>query len=592
MLCGLEIHQRLCGRKLFNSCPTPQPDEILDSNSIKFSRKLFPSKSELGKTDVAAKFEKARDLNFEYLAPTSFSCLVDTDEEPPSNISPEALLSVLKFAKSCGCHIIDEVQVMRKLVLDGSNTSGFQRTALIAVGGHINYEGGKIPLETICIEEESAGIVEKNGQISTYRLDRLGVPLIEIATAPVFKSAKDSAAGAQAIGQKLRMLENAMRGLGTIRQDVNVSVEGGKRVEIKGLQDLRMLPTLVENEVKRQDAILEIRQELLLRGFEPQKISPVDLTKVFEKTQCKIISKALESGGIVLGAKLEHYGGLLGREFYSGRRFGSELSDYAKAAGKVKGLIHSDEDMEKYNISKDEFNLVRTHLELKSNDSFILIADKKENTKKAIDFAIERSQILGVVKETRKAGEDGSSSFMRPMAGSSRMYPETDLRPIRITTELISSAGELETIEQRKKILSSLGSDRVGKFILSPDFADLKILISKYSANESASLFEEKIAISREGSDVSRLEREFFAQILELYSKSKITKQAMGAIMRLKCKFATLSASEIASENNLLRLSESQLSKLWESEGGDIKKFMSKYRLIADGAQIMKLAKK
>lgn len=593
MLCGLEIHQRLSGRKLFNKCPTPSADEPLDEGSVKFSRKLFTSKSELGKTDTAAKFEKSRGLNFFYSAPNNFCCLVDSDEEPPSNMSREALLSVLKFCKSCNATIVDEIQVMRKMVLDGSNPSGFQRTSLVALGGTLTHSGGEIALETICIEEESAGIVEKVAGSSSYRLDRMGVPLIEIATAPVFKSAKDAAAGALAIGQKLRMLENVMRGLGTIRQDVNISIEGGDRVEVKGLQDIKMLETLVENEVKRQEGIVAIKKELKTRGFERSTPKILDLGKIFEKSECKITLSSLKSGGVVLGVKIPFYSGLLGYEFYLGRRFGSELSDYAKMAGGVRGLIHSDEDMSKYKISTSEFQNISSALGLGKNDAFILIADKKERAEPAILAAFERSQILGVVKETRKADENGGSSFMRPMAGAHRMYPETDLRPIKITKELLRDAGELETIESRRENLHSLlGKEMGGRMLMSYNYPRfIRMVNSGADAKLLANILEQTlVALRREGVGVEQISDEYILGTIELFEKNKITKAAMDALLKLGV--GRDDVSLVASEKNLFRISGKKLLELWESEGGDLKKFMGKYRLIVDGKEIMGLAKK
>ena len=590
MLCGLEIHQRLCGRKLFNACPTPAADMPLDAKSMRIRRKLFSAKSELGKTDEASKFEKSKDIEFEYAAPANYSCLVDTDEEPPSNISRDALLSALKFAKYCNCSIVDEVQVMRKMVLDGSNPSGFQRTSLIALGGSLKYADGEIPLETICIEEESAGIVEKNSGLAVYRLDRLGIPLIEIATAPVFKTAKDAAKGAKALGTYLRMLENVMRGLGTIRQDVNISTPEGTRVEIKGLQDIKMLELLVENEVKRQEGIAAIKKDLISRGFLQTGHSPVDLQKIFSKTKCKIISKALESGGAVLGAKLPLYAGLLGREFYAGRRFGSELSDYAKIAGGVRGLIHSDEDMKKYDISVFELEQIKEILDIGKNDAFILIADKKEKAQKAILAAIARSQILGVAPETRKADEKGGSSFMRPMAGAHRMYPETDLRPIRITKELLEESGELETPDaRREKLAELLGKDMGERMLLSYNYARfMRMANSGADAKMLANILEQTlVALRREGVKVEKITDEYILQILALLHENKITKAAISELLRLGA--GASDAHKIAKEHKLLRISGKKLIELYKKEGKDLKKFMGKYRLVVDGKEIMEL---
>ncbi len=593
MLCGLEIHQRLCGRKLFNACSTPSADEQLSKDSIKIIRHLVSSKSELGKTDATSKFEQSKNLQFEYISPCNYSCLVDTDEEPPGQISTPALLSAISLAKSANSYIVDELQIMRKLVLDGSNTSGFQRTALVALGGAIKHPDGEIALESICIEEESAGIVEKNSNSSTYRLDRLGIPLLEITTKPIFKSADQASKGAQIIGEHLRLLDNAMRGLGTIRQDVNISVEGGNRVEIKGLQDLKMFSTLIKNEVARQKKIIEINAKLKSRGFNPNDlITPVDITNLFSNCECKIIKNEIDLGGVVLGAKLPKYAGLVGEELYTDRRFGTELSDYAKIAGGVKGLIHSDEDMKKYKISNDLFEKICSQLKMQKEDAFILIASSEQSASRAIQSAIKRACTLEVVKETRKANEDGSSSFMRPMAGMHRMYPETDLRSI-LTQPLVKSAKTLETLTQRKSRLCSLiGAQMAERMALSHNYVRFAQLVNAGAdATLIANILEQTfVALKRAGVDVQKISDDFLLELSNLFTSDKITKASIEHIIKIGAG-ENKTAGEIVQAHNLFRLSKSQIQTAFEDEGFDVRKFMQKYRLIVDGKDILQLQK-
>lgn len=248
-LCGIEIHQQLDGKKLFCSCPTLNLQKDPD---IKVIRKLRTTASELGKIDSAAQYEADKNLHFIYESSSADTCLVEYDEEPPHPVNQEALKTALTVALLLDAKPVDEIHFMRKIVIDGSNTSGFQRTALIAVDGHVDTPKGKVLVPTICLEEESAQKIEAGKDFIRYRLDRLGIPLIEIATDASIKDPEHAKEVAAHIGMVLRSVDGVKRGLGTIRQDLNISITGHPRVEIKGFQDLRSIPKTIENEVRRQ----------------------------------------------------------------------------------------------------------------------------------------------------------------------------------------------------------------------------------------------------------------------------------------------------------------------------------------------------
>jgi len=606
MLCGLEIHQRLSGPKLFCSCPSPAPDAPLDEASIHLVRRMRAAQGEGGATDIAALFEAGRERLMEYAAPRASACLVEADEEPPHGLNEVHLSAVLALAQHVNATLVDEVQVMRKTVADGSNTSGFQRTCLVAMGGALPSQVGPIPLETICLEEESSGIIPAvEGRVG-YRIDRLGIPLIEIATAPVFTTPKSAQAGAEAIGMALRMLPNTMRGLGTIRQDVNVSVPGGARVEIKGSQDLRLLPILIENEVKRQEGLIEIDKEKKARGIDARTSAPLtfeDITSLFSSTTCPIITKASASGGIVLAAALPKMAGLLGKTFYEGRRFGSELSDYAKVASGVHGLIHSDEDLAKYKFSPAEVAALRSRLHMQKDDAFILIADSKNKAETAMRAALERAMVVGVPKETRKADEKGGSSFMRPMAGAHRMYPETDIRPIRITSEMMRKIDEkkIETVEERTARLAAMLGPQLGEQMLrSRQFPLFEKLVGTPGDAEDVHLDPKLVALTleqtlvslrREGVKVEKISEAGLRETLKLCAENKITRAVIPEVLKEIAKNGK-TAKEIVVAHNWQRLSGTELQKAWAASGGDMRAFMAKHRLVVEGADAASLAKK
>lgn len=258
--CGLEIHQQVEGKKLFCNCPTKN---IRDTKpDIKIQRRLKAVAGETGKIDVAAQHEMEKGKLFIYEGDSKDVCLVEIDEEPPHPLNEEALSVALQVAKMMNMKVADEIQVMRKTVVDGSNVSGFQRTALVGYNGYIETSLGKVGVESLCIEEEACQKVKEDKNSTTYRLDRLGIPLLEIATKPEIQTPEHAKEAAEKIGLILRSTGKCKRGLGTIRQDVNVSIKGGARTEIKGFQDLKSIPIVVENEIKRQQKEIEKRNKI------------------------------------------------------------------------------------------------------------------------------------------------------------------------------------------------------------------------------------------------------------------------------------------------------------------------------------------
>ena len=425
--CGIEIHQQLEGEKLFCSCPTTIQEKEAD---FIIRRKLRASAGESGEIDVAARQEQLRGETFVY-AGYDTTCLVECDEEPPHELNNDALYTSLQFCSLVKGDVSPVVQVMRKTVVDGSNTSGFQRTALIARGGKIETEEGEVRLANISLEEDSCKIVSENEDSKTYRLDRLGIPLIEIGTEPDIRSPTQCLQAAQKLGMFLRSLPGVKRGLGTIRQDVNVSIHGGTRIEIKGAQELKQLPMLVELEVKRQAELVKLKDEL--RGVRLNEFNLVELTVLLQDCESERIQKASS----VLGIKLHGLAGMIGRELQPGYRVGTELSGRAKRKAGVGGIFHSDE-LPAYGISESDVKKIRKKLNCTPTDAFIMVAADTERATRALEAVYERVTELftGVPPEVRKANADGTTTYLRPIPGAARMYPETDVPLLRPTTDV------------------------------------------------------------------------------------------------------------------------------------------------------------
>ncbi|MFP9193507.1 Glu-tRNA(Gln) amidotransferase subunit GatE [Natrialbaceae archaeon A-CW1-1] len=428
LVAGLEIHQQLdTASKLFCTCPTELREP--EASARQFTRYLHPTRSELGELDEAAVEESKVEREFTYLAYDT-TCLVEEDDEPPHRLDDEALETVLEVAQLMDMTPVDQANVMRKIVVDGSNTSGFQRSTLVATGGAIETSEGAVGIEDMMLEEESAQRVEETDDGVVYSLDRLGIPLVEIGTSPDIRTPEQAQEAAERIGMLLRSTGKVKRGLGTIRQDVNVSIADGARVEIKGVQSLDDIADIVRTEVGRQAELVDIRDELAAQ--EATVHEPQDVSTVFADTGSGVVAGALNDGGSVFGVRLEGFDGLVGREIATDRRLGTEFSDHAKRHG-AGGIFHTDE-LPAYGVTDDEVAALRDAVDAGEADAVAIVAAATEVAESAIEAVAARAQtaIDGVPEETRGANQDGTTRYLRPLPGAARMYPETDVPPVEL----------------------------------------------------------------------------------------------------------------------------------------------------------------
>lgn len=518
---GIEIHQQLDTKeKLFCRCPTESGKEIFE-----IRRYLRLKRSEIGEEDRAAKEEVERGRKFIYKFHDT-TCLVEADEEPPTEINREALRIAIQVAKMLKMTILDEVHVMRKIVIDGSNTTGFQRTALVAVDGEIDVNGERIGIATLCLEEEACRKIEEGEGYVVYSLDRLGIPLIEIGTKAEIKSPKMAKKVAKKLGMVLRSTGKVKRGIGTIRQDVNVSIRDGARVEIKGVQELDLIDKVIEYEVLRQKNLVEIRKELLSRNAEVCS-EIFDVSKIFESTNCKILK-----GKRVKAILLRGFAGLMGKELQPGRRLGSEFADIARSFG-LGGIFHTDE-LPGYGITAEEVKRIRDFLRAGEGDAIVLAAEKEERVDKALLRIIQRAKhcFIGVPEETRKANEDGTTSYLRPLPGAARMYPETDVPPVLTAEYLEVEIPEL--IEERAKRFAKLLP-----FDLAYEIADSKfyMLFEEFSVAIPATVVARVIHViptelRRQNLNVDVLNERHFRIVLDLIKRGEIAKEGAEEALR------------------------------------------------------------
>ena len=472
-MCGIEVHQQLATGKLHSRQPSVLFDVTIDTvpgDWPRYARKLRLASGEGGKVDVAARFEKRRNRSFVYIQSPN-SGLIELDESPPLAHDSDALDVALTVSAMLGAKPVGAVQTMRKTVVDGSNTSGFQRTSLISTDGTLKTDTGDVGIDVLCLEEDSARKLDTistgHGEQVIYNLDRLGVPLIEIATSPDIQSPEHAKETAMALGRALRDTRRVRRGLGSIRQDLNVSVACGDRVEIKGCQDLGWIPRIVRLEMVRQVHMYrlanDLRSSIGLPQLPPNReyddasiesqvaetvaqhipLEYFDVTTAFTSCESRMVVEGLSEGYTMLALPLKGFAGKIGSKTLDVDgaqlpRIGRELAGAAKLAG-VRGVFHSDE-LPAYGIEEEHVEAVRKEIDIGPNDAFVLCLAPSWQARLALESVGRRARLAfhRIPQEVRNvvvkkgAPDDGTTTPMRPLPGGARMYPETDIPTIPI----------------------------------------------------------------------------------------------------------------------------------------------------------------
>ncbi|MDW3679588.1 MAG: Glu-tRNA(Gln) amidotransferase subunit GatE [Nitrososphaeraceae archaeon] len=563
---GLEIHQQLGSKnKLFCDC------KINDSNEYDFTfkRNLRPTQSEMGSYDQAALFESKKIKTVKYQSSKNANCLIESDEEPPKMVNNEALEFVLTISLALNCTIEDELHVMRKIVIDGSNTTGFQRTILVGRNGFLEVEGVRVGIQSVCLEEDAARIInedKREDENKGYSLDRLGIPLIEIALEPISDSPIFVTNVAQTIGRLLRSTKKVTRGLGSIRQDVNISTEDGPVVEVKGVQQLLQLPLVIEYERKRQDALNQIANELKKRKIDESSFIDhvTDVTQLLSKSSSKVVKKILTGDTRFTAFVLRGFKGLLSFEPYPGIRLGKELGDLVKVYG-IGGIFHSDE-LPNYGITPEDVESISAVLRMDKNDAFVLIGGptKLVNTVLFELFTRIKKAFSGVVPETRSARLDGVTVFSRPKPGASRMYPETDIPYISIDKRKLKQLSQ-DTPQPWNEIIDQICKKYNINKTLAENIFDSKyfLLFEKIVSHTSISpsfviskLTEDLVSMEREGYDSSILSEDVLFCLFTELDNSRITKESIPLVIEKLLKNESMDVDEIISSFGTESISE------------------------------------
>ena len=540
---GLEIHQQLDTKnKLFCNC------EIVDAteHDFTFKRNLRPTRSEMGSYDQAALFESKKIKIIKYQSSRNSNCLIESDEEPPVEVNTEALEVVLTLCLALHCTVEDELHVMRKIVIDGSNTTGFQRTILVGRDGFLDVEGIRVGVQSICLEEDAARIINEQNKDNDesnkiYSLDRLGIPLIEIALEPISNSPTFVTILAQTVGRLLRSTKKVTRGIGSIRQDVNISVDNGPVVEIKGVQQLSQLALIIDYESKRQDGLNQIAKKLTERNINQSEFigTVTDVTDLLRNSSSKVLKRIITDDSKIIAFVLHGFNGILSFEPYPGIRLGKELGDLVKSYG-IGGIFHSDE-LPNYGISIDDVQSISSVLRMNKNDAFILVGGSITLLNTVLFELFNRitKSFSGVVPETRYVRIDGITAFSRPRPGSSRMYPETDIPYISIDDNTMKGLSKLipqpwdvviEQISKKYDINKTLAEN----IFDSQYFILFEKIISQTSISPSfiiSKLTEDLVSLERDGYDTSILTEDVLFYLFMQLNYSRISKESVPIII-------------------------------------------------------------
>lgn len=552
---GLEVHQQLLTeKKLFCRCPAGHYSE---HHNAEILRHMRPTLSELGEYDGTALMEFKTKKEIIYQINYDTVCTYEMDDTPPFMMNSQALDIAMEIAMLYESHIVDEVHIARKQYLDGSIPTGFQRTAIVSVGGKLPYKDKSINLIQMSIEEDSCREVSDFGHKRVYNTDRLGMPLIETVTQPEMKTPQEVAEVNQVIRKIARSTKKARTGMGAARQDVNVSVHGGTRIEIKGVSKIHTIPLLTYNEAMRQWNLLKLRQELWNRGINEVTFSSKneDITKLMKRSRFQPINDAVSRGLKVRCVVLRGFKGILRWQTQTDTYFSREISDRVRVIAclsTLPNIMHSDSMSE--SIPSSEWSSIKKAVGATENDTVVLVwGDEQDAITGANEIIIRAKEAtIGIPSETRQALSDGTNGFERILPGPERMYPDTDLPPIRITQERYDSIKNNlpQSIWSRILTYKSMGlSEKLSEEIATSNFVDIfeKIVDELHIEPKFASfvLIDFVKRLKKENLDISVLSYNDFYNIFSAFSRGLLIKEGVLETIRTALRIGSYSENLI-----------------------------------------------
>ncbi len=538
---GLEIHQQLLtAKKLFCRCPAGRYSDAYDAEILRHMR---PTLSELGEYDGTALMEFKTRKEIIYRINRETVCTYEMDDTPPFMMDEEALDIALGVAMLYGLNLVDELHIARKQYLDGSIPTGFQRTTIVGVDGSVPYKDRRVAIIQLGLEEDACREVSDVGHRRVYLTDRLGMPLIETVTGPDMRTPREVAEVAQLLRRLVRSTGRVRTGLGAAREDVNVSVRGGTRIEIKGVPRIPRIPLLTYHEAMRQWNLLRLREELRGRGLTPEtfRSGAEDVSRILQKTSYQPIRDALEAGAVASAVVLRGFRDLLSWPTQTNTRFSREISDRVRVVAcltKLPNIVHSDSLSE--TLSSSRWDRVRKAVRAAADDTVVVVWGPAGDVKTAVQEIVIRAReaTAGVPSETRQALRDGTNGFERILPGPDRMYPDTDLPPKQVTE------GRLERIRRslpvpiwtREARYRELGlpADVVEPLAVSRWAGLFETLVKDWSLAPTAAavaLVQFPKRLRTGGLDPSRLTEEALRRVFALYRDRRISRDGVFALM-------------------------------------------------------------
>ncbi len=192
-------------------------------------------------------------------------------------LNQEAVKKATIIAMALNCTTPEKIAFFRKNYFYPDLPKNFQITQLNIYGdtsvggsGSIMVGDKKIRITRIQLEEDPGRLIyegsSSKNQLTLVDYNRAGTPLVEIVTEPDFESPKQ-------VREFLNILSDLLENLGVsdpslegaMRADANISIEGGKKVEVKNIGSFHDLEKAAHFEITRQNSLhsrdIEIIQE-------------------------------------------------------------------------------------------------------------------------------------------------------------------------------------------------------------------------------------------------------------------------------------------------------------------------------------------
>ena len=581
--CGLEIHhQILTEKKLFCHCPAGVYTDEWHAEALRHMR---PTLSELGEYDGTALMEFKTKKEIIYRLNRDTVCTYEMDDNPPFLINEQAVDIALTIALALKCKIVGELHIIRKQYLDGSIPAGFQRTAIVGVDGQIELSSGKvIPIIQLGLEEDACREVSDTGHQIVFSTDRLSMPIIEVVTGNNLNTPEEAAEAGMRIGRLLRATQLVRRGMGSGRQDVNVSIEGSTRVEIKGVPRIPRIPELTALEAVRQQRLIALRDRLLERGFSTDKTPGEEIPFTGRPSDLNRpeLSAALRAGDSVRVVKFPKTRKLLNWELSGGRTFIDELAGRVQVIAcldQMPNLFHTDGPAGGLDPEDRERFAKVAHLD--TEDVAVIVYGNDEDTRTAVQEIIARfaEAVAGVPGETRQALRNNATGFERILPGADRMYPDTDSPPLKITDERVEEAKtrvpELPWIREERYRNLGLPEDVIWRLAISPYATLFDRLVEEKAvapmiAGETLTRFA--IAARRKGANIAEMNEEHWDALLRALGKGAIFREGVGDLIELWCKMPDATFGDVVERLGMTAVSDKDVQKTAKDAVADAKR--------------------